>query len=85
MALRGDAHHPSTQLVFFGPGRADHGARAVMRRTDHRHDALALWTQTLLARRHSNIVACALANKMARIVWAVLARNTTYRPQPLAT
>lgn len=76
ISKRGDAH--LRRLLV-------QGARAVMRRTDHRHDALARWTQTLLARRHSNIVACALANKMARIVWAVLARNTTYRPQPLAT
>jgi hypothetical protein len=29
----------------------------------------------LLTRRHSNVVACALANKQARIVWAVLAKS----------
>ena len=76
ISKRGDAHlrHLLVQ-----------GARALMRRTNHRQDALALWTRTLLKWRHSNIVACALANKMARIVWTVLARNTTYRPQPLAT
>lgn len=49
------------------------GARAVMRYAQRRTDALGVWLQALLRRRHSNVVACALANKMARIVWAILA------------
>ena len=32
----------------------------------------------MLTRRHSNVVACAVANKLARIAWAVLTRHTTY-------
>jgi transposase len=32
----------------------------------------------LLVRRHSNVVACALANKLARIVWAIAARHTCF-------
>jgi transposase len=32
----------------------------------------------LLARAHKNIVVVALANKLARIAWAVLARGRTY-------
>ncbi|NMK46051.1 IS110 family transposase [Achromobacter sp. Bel] len=32
-----------------------------------------------LARRHSNVVACALANKLARIACAILANGTNYR------
>lgn len=58
------------------------GARAVMRYIERRHDALGTWVQSLLRRRHSNVVACALANKMARIVWAILARGGEYRAQP---
>lgn len=58
------------------------GARAVMRYADARTDALGRWLQALLKRRHSNVVACALANKMARIVWAILARGGEYRADP---
>jgi transposase len=57
------------------------GARAVMRYAERRTDALGCWLQALLRRRHSNVVACALANKMARIVWAILAKGGTYRAQ----
>ncbi|AQH00371.1 transposase [Burkholderia sp. KK1] len=59
------------------------GARSVMRVIDRRHDALGRWAQELLRRRHSNVVACALANKMARIVWAILAKGGEYRAQPV--
>jgi transposase len=37
------------------------------------------WIQSLLARRPRLVVAVALANKMARIVWAVMAQGQTYR------
>jgi transposase len=43
------------------------------------------WLIQLLARRPAKVVAVALANKMARIAWAVLARGGTYRaPAPVA-
>jgi hypothetical protein len=35
--------------------------------------------EQLLQRRHANEVAVALANKMARISWVLLAREETYR------
>ena len=38
------------------------------------------WVIELLARRPAKVVAVALANKMARTAWAVLARGETYRP-----
>jgi transposase len=37
------------------------------------------WVQALLAKRPRLVVAVALANKMARIAWAVLAKGETYR------
>jgi transposase len=37
------------------------------------------WIQTLLAKRPRMVVAVALANKMARIAWALMARQTTYQ------
>jgi transposase len=43
------------------------------------------WLTQLLARRPFKVVAVALANKMARIAWALLARGGTYRaPQLVA-
>ena len=42
------------------------------------------WLAQLLARRPFKVVAVALANKMARIAWALLARGGTYRAPQLA-
>jgi transposase len=56
-----------------------HGARAVVRVAERK--ALPNpWLQGLLARRNKNIAAVALANKNARIVWALLAHGREYRP-----
>ena len=40
------------------------------------------WIQALLAKRPRLVVAVALANKMARIAWALMARQTTYQAAP---
>ena len=42
------------------------------------------WLTQLLARRPFKVVAVALANKMARIAWALLAKGGTYRARALA-
>jgi transposase len=55
-------------------------ARAYMRCLEKRTGRLAEWIRALLTRRHSNVVACALANKLARTAWAVVARHTTFDP-----
>jgi hypothetical protein len=39
---------------------------------------LGRWVKALLARAHRNVVTVALANKLARIAWAVLARDRQY-------
>jgi len=49
-----------------------HGARSLIKYADQRQDALGAWIRKLLSRRHGNAVAVALANKNARIVWALL-------------
>jgi transposase len=46
-----------------------HGARAVLRKTAGKTDARSLWIERMRDRRHPNVVAVALANKNARIVW----------------
>ena len=38
----------------------------------------------LLSRKPRKLAAVALANKTARIVWAMMTRGETYRPQPAA-
>jgi transposase len=56
-----------------------HGARAVVSHL-HRHaDQAQGWLARLEARRNRNIAAVALANKNARIAWALLARGTDYQ------
>jgi len=42
------------------------------------------WLTQLLARRPFKVVAIALANKMARVAWALLVRGGTYRVPALA-
>jgi transposase len=46
-------------------------ARVYLQQLKNQHGALADWVRSLLIRRHSNVVACALANKLARIAWAI--------------
>jgi transposase len=60
-------------------------ARILLMRKDQREDAMVQWARRLSARRHSNVVACALAAKLARILWAILVRGQRYRPHPAAT
>jgi transposase len=43
-----------------------------------RDTPLGRWVQLLLARAHKNIVVVALANKLARIAWAVLAHGKPF-------
>ncbi|MCB0257011.1 MAG: IS110 family transposase [Anaerolineae bacterium] len=61
-----------------------HGARSVIRHIRHRLKAGLPggnpWVEALLQRCHVNEAAVALANKMARIAWAMLARNEHYQP-----
>ena len=56
-------------------------ARAYMLRLDRQTDRLAQWVRTMLTRRHSNVVACALASKLARIAWAIAAHHTEFKRQ----
>ena len=55
-----------------------HGARAALPSLSASATALGKWLKSLLERAHKNIVIVALANKLARIVWAVLRHGGTY-------
>ena len=53
-----------------------HGARSVL----HNTKAPPPWLTSLAERRPMNVVTVALANKMARTIWALLAHDRTYEP-----
>jgi transposase len=59
------------------------GAHAVLRRAKQNPEKYP-WITQLLARRPFKVVAVALANKMARVAWALLARGGTYRAPAIA-
>jgi transposase len=56
-----------------------HGARAVVRQAEHKDDRLSHWINRIRAQRGYNKAAVALANKMARIGWAVLRNQSVYQ------
>jgi len=57
-----------------------HGARAALGKAAGKQDPRSLWLSKLRARRHPNVAAVALANKNARVVWAMLSTGTFYEP-----
>jgi transposase len=71
ISKRGD-QHLRTLLV--------HGARAVVRVAAGRTDPLSRWVNALRERRGVNRAIVAVANKNARIIWAMLRRHTEFQP-----
>lgn len=57
------------------------GATAVLRYARAKAAPGAEWIRNLLSRRPARVVTVAMANKTARIAWAVLAKNQVYRPR----
>lgn len=70
ISKRGDRHLRSLLV---------HGARAVVRQAAHKDDRLSRWVNRLKAQRGHNKAVVALANKLARIGWAVLHNRGTYQ------
>src|SRR3954462_6138516 len=70
ISKRGDAYM-RRQLV--------HGARALVAVAKGREGGLWAWVNALLGRRPYNVVVAAVANKLARIAWALLSRGEAYR------
>src|SRR5262249_6775613 len=52
-----------------------HGARSLVKVSKGREGKLWSWINDLRARRPFNVVAAAVANKLARIIWAMLSRG----------
>ena len=70
LSKRGDAYL-RRQLI--------HGARALVRVSPGRTGTLWAWVNGLRARRPFNVVVAAVANKLARMIWAMLSRGEAYR------
>lgn len=61
-----------------------HGARSVLRTANSKDDRLSQWAVRLSERSHANVAAIALANKTARMAWAMLRNGTDYQPERAA-
>lgn len=71
ISKRGDKYL-RTQLV--------HGARAVVRQATRKDDSLSRWINRIHEERGWNKAVVAMANKMARIGWAILRYGNSYQP-----
>lgn len=70
ISKRGDAY---LRTLFI------HGARAVLRHSANKKDRFSRWAQAVLERRGYNKACVAVANKMARMAWVIMAKGETYR------
>ncbi|MHC8381840.1 IS110 family RNA-guided transposase [Pseudomonas sp. LB3P14] len=61
-----------------------HGARSALRTAKSKDDRLSQWVVRLAERSHPNVAAIALANKTARMAWAMLRSGTDYQPDRAA-
>jgi transposase len=60
------------------------GATSVINHAKPGSKSASAWLLQLLERKPRKLAAVALANKMARIVWAMMARGEAYRRPPIA-
>ena len=68
---RGDGHLRS--LII-------HGARSVVRQAGRKTDPFSCWINDLVARRGTNKATVAVANKLVRMAWVLVARGERYQP-----
>ena len=55
------------------------GATSVLRRAGSNPSLTGAWVRSLLERKPARVTTVAIANKTARIAWAILARGEVYR------
>ena len=56
-----------------------HGGRAVLYSLKDNNDRCKKWVTQLHGHAHGNVAAVAMANKLARIVWAIMSKKTVYK------
>lgn len=71
ISKRGDAHVRTLPI---------HGARSALRAARGKPDRALRWALALAERKGMNVATVALANKLARIAWALLAHDRDYAP-----
>ena len=57
------------------------GATSVLKVIEKKSDPKSQWVKKLMGRMHKNKAKLALANKMARIAWVIMAKGETYKPE----
>lgn len=81
-------HSSGERVMLLGISKRDdrylrtlliHGASTTLRYAGRKRDPRSRWIATLRERRGPNIAAVALANKNARVLWALLTRGGKYR------
>ena len=60
------------------------GATSVIRRAGSNPTKTGAWVRSLMERKPARVVTVAMANKTARIAWAVMTREETYRASAIA-
>jgi len=75
ISKRGDAYLRSLLI---------HGARSAIHAARGKEDRLSQWVISIATRRHPNVAAVTLANKTARIAWAMLQYETDYDQEMVA-
>ena len=75
ISKRGDAYL-RTLMVY--------GARSALRTAKSKEDRLSQWAVRLAERSYPNVAVIALANKTARMAWAMLRYGTDYQPNQAA-
>lgn len=69
---RGDVGHRSLLI---------HGGRSVVRLCETKTDKGSVWAKKILERRGFNVASVAVANKNARLIWAIISKQKSYRPE----
>ena len=83
MEACGGAHHWARKLEAQGYVRSllVHGARSVILHAKNKNDRLSQWVRRIANERHPNVAIVAMANKTARIAWALIRKGTDYHPE----
>jgi len=58
-----------------------HGARSMISASKGKDDRLSKWVMRIATTRHPNVAAVAMANKTARIAWAMIRNGSNYQPE----
>jgi transposase len=62
-----------------------HGGRSILRVAGKRTDSLSQWAMKLYSQKKWNVVAVAIANKLARIAWCIVKENRQFELNPVLT